>query len=116
VSTHGVYVYHPDPPDQGHDYWRWTHRGLERLFATTGSWAQLEVRPCGEWIACLAYVACQAVDPIAARLGERVRRLVVGAWNSFAAWLDARVPAANRTPAPGSLSANYLVIARKQAA
>ena len=29
ASTHGVQVYHPSPTD----YWRWTHTGLERLFA-----------------------------------------------------------------------------------
>ena len=49
VSTHGVYVYHPSPPEEGHDYWRWTHRGLERQFAATGRWDDLRVLPCGEW-------------------------------------------------------------------
>ena len=29
ASTHGVMVYHPNPVD----HWRWTHTGLERLFA-----------------------------------------------------------------------------------
>src|SRR6185369_6314414 len=28
ASTHGVQVYHPSP----HDYWRWTHEGLAKLF------------------------------------------------------------------------------------
>jgi len=31
ASTHGVQVYHPAPDD----LWRWTHAGLERLFART---------------------------------------------------------------------------------
>ena len=113
ASTHGVYVYHPDPPEQGQDLWRWTHRGLERLFRAAGPWDAVRVRPCGEWVAALAYVACQAVDPLAARGGERVRRAVVGGWNAVAAWLDARVPPSSRTPNPGSLSANYLLVARK---
>ncbi len=33
VSTHGVMPYHPSPTD----YWRWTHAGLEKLFADNGS-------------------------------------------------------------------------------
>ena len=36
ASTHGVQVYHPSPTD----YWRWTHTGLERLFARNGDWAR----------------------------------------------------------------------------
>ncbi|HUH15529.1 MAG TPA: class I SAM-dependent methyltransferase, partial [Gaiellaceae bacterium] len=43
ASTHGVQVYHPSPDD----LWRWTHTGLERLFAANGEWASLTVRPAG---------------------------------------------------------------------
>ena len=35
LSTHGAIVYHPNPVD----LWRWTHAGLERLFAENGDWA-----------------------------------------------------------------------------
>ena len=33
ATTHGVMPYHPSPTD----YWRWTHAGLEKLFAENGS-------------------------------------------------------------------------------
>jgi len=32
LSTHGVFIHHPDP----HDYWRWTEEGLTRLFRSRG--------------------------------------------------------------------------------
>jgi SAM-dependent methyltransferase len=32
LSTHGVWIHHPDP----HDYWRWTEEGLIRLFEQQG--------------------------------------------------------------------------------
>jgi SAM-dependent methyltransferase len=32
LSTHGVWVHHPDP----HDYWRWTEEGLRTLFERHG--------------------------------------------------------------------------------
>jgi SAM-dependent methyltransferase len=32
LSTHGVFVYHPDPDD----YWRWTCAGLRRAVEQTG--------------------------------------------------------------------------------
>ena len=41
ASTHGVQVYHPSP----HDYWRWTHEGLAKLFNENADWASLSVAP-----------------------------------------------------------------------
>jgi SAM-dependent methyltransferase len=32
LSTHGVWIHHPDP----HDYWRWTEEGLRRLVESQG--------------------------------------------------------------------------------
>src|SRR4029077_9371005 len=49
ASTHGVQVYHPSP----HDYWRWTHEGLHRLFSRNAEWEKLDVRPAGGTAACL---------------------------------------------------------------
>src|SRR4051794_17235435 len=49
ASTHGVQVFHPSP----HDYWRWTHEGLRRLFAQNASWGELGVSPAGGTAACL---------------------------------------------------------------
>ena len=49
ASTHGVQVYHPSP----HDYWRWTHEGLHRLFSLNAQWESLEVSPAGGTASCL---------------------------------------------------------------
>jgi SAM-dependent methyltransferase len=49
ASTHGVQVYHPSP----HDYWRWTHEGLHRLFSQNAEWEALDVRPAGGTASCL---------------------------------------------------------------
>lgn len=117
VSTHGVFVYHPDPPELGRDYWRWTHAGLRRLFETTSEWEEIRVTPGGEAIACIAYILCQYVDEAGQRLGsERVRRGMLAALNSAASRLDRRLPPRARGDRPGSISANYLVSARRAAA
>lgn len=36
LSTHGIWIYHPDPTD----YWRWTREGLVRQFEEAGFAAQ----------------------------------------------------------------------------
>ena len=114
VSTHGVFLFHPDPPGSDRDYWRWTHAGLSRLFTTTADWAQIEVVPNGEAVACLTYLACQFVDEAGQRLrSPRAKRAVLGGLNAAAAAVDKRFPARARVPAPGSLSANYLLTAIK---
>jgi SAM-dependent methyltransferase len=115
VSTHGVHVYHPDPPpDQ--DFWRWTHSGLARLFRTSADWADLDVVPNRNVIACLAALTCWYLDGQAKRL--RVGRLggiAIATINAVAEWLDERYPPTLRVPNAGSLSANYLVAAAKAA-
>jgi len=61
ASTHGVQVYHPSPTD----YWRWTHTGLERLFARNGEWVQVAVMPVGGAATCIgamSAVYASAVD------------------------------------------------------
>src|SRR5581483_3713872 len=50
ASTHGVQVYHPSPVD----YWRWTHEGLRRLFATNARWSDLAVTPAAGTASALA--------------------------------------------------------------
>lgn len=113
ISTHGVFVYHPAPVDSDQDYWRWTHAGLVRLLRNAGEWRGIEVTPNRNAIACLAYLLCWYVDGFAARAGEPVRRAVVTMINRVAEALDDRYPPTLRVPAPGSLSANYLVTARR---
>ena len=112
VSTHGVFLYHPDPVD----LWRWTHAGLERLFASSAAWDEIRVTSNGEAVACLAYLACQYLDELGLRLGsERVRHGMLRVVNGVAEVLDRRFPPRARAGAPGSLSANYLVCARHSA-
>jgi SAM-dependent methyltransferase len=110
VSTHGVFLYHPDPVD----FWRWTHAGLEQLFRTSADWAEIRVLSNGEAVACMAYIACQYLDELGGRLGsERVRRGMLRSVNVVAERLDRRLPPRARDGAPGSLSMNYLVSARR---
>lgn len=56
LSTHGVFLYHPDPPTSDRDYWRWTHSGLLRIFRQSGEWGELSIQPQGNVVACLGYI------------------------------------------------------------
>jgi SAM-dependent methyltransferase len=114
LSTHGVFLYHPDPPGTDGDYWRWTHSGLRKVVSAAGDWRDVEVQANGNVVACLAYISAQFVDELGARLGfDPLRRGLLYALNSIAEWMDRRFPPRARVPAPGSLSANYLVTAVK---
>ncbi|MBK5233910.1 MAG: class I SAM-dependent methyltransferase [Thermoleophilia bacterium] len=114
VSTHGVFLYHPDPPGSDRDYWRWTHSGLMRIFRQTGEWSELRIQEQGNVVACLGYIVAQYVDEFGQRLGiDLVRRAMLRVLNSTSKWLDARFPPRARVPGGGSLSANYLVTAVK---
>jgi hypothetical protein len=107
ASTHGVYIYHPTPLD----LWRWTHAGLERLFAVNGEWQNLTVRPGSGTTACVAMVLAVYVDLLARRAhAGAVGRGAVAALNSGAALIDGRF-ALLREPRPGTLFANYHVTA-----
>lgn len=107
ASTHGVQPYHPAPSD----HWRWTHTGLERLFAQNGAWSSLTVAPGTGTTACVGMVVAIYVDLLArrARLGVLGRAVVAGI-NAGAEALDQRVPEL-REPRPGSLFANFHVTA-----
>lgn len=108
VSTHGVHVYHPSPGD----YFRWTHAGLELLFRTNAAWEELRVHPNRNAVACLATLLCWYADSGLERLGAGwLKRAVNTTVNALAEPLDARYPPTLRVPAPGSLTANYLVAA-----
>jgi SAM-dependent methyltransferase len=112
VSTHGVFLYHPDPPTTDQDYWRWTHAGLNRLFETNADWDRISVAPNGEVLACLAYVLAQFLGEAVDRINHpRLARFVMSSFNRTAKRLDARFPPRARTPRGGSLSANYLLTA-----
>ena len=107
ASTHGVQVYHPSPVD----LWRWTHEGLERLFAANADWAALSVRPGSGTAACIGMLLGIYIDLATrrARVGP-AGRAAVAALNRGAAALDAR-SARLREPGPGTLHANFHVVA-----
>ena len=104
ASTHGVQVYHPSPQD----YWRWTHGGLRRLFEQGAEWESLEVTAGAGTASCLAMLLGTYVE-IALRRTPLAKPPV---WllNRAAAVLDGRVESL-REPRPGSLTANFHVVA-----
>ncbi len=105
ASTHGVQVYHPSPED----YWRWTHAGLARLFREQAEWESVEVTAGAGTATCLAMLLGTYVE-IALRRTPLARGPV---WllNRAGAALDARFRVL-REPVPGSLIANFHVVAR----
>lgn len=110
-STHGVMVFHPSPAS---DYWRWTAAGLERLFRENGDWASVMVTPASGTTACLGMIAALYLDLIAqkARVRGAVRPLVAGL-NAAARAVDNRVPALRDPAQPGTLFANFHVVAER---
>lgn len=108
VTTHGVMPYHPSPTD----YWRWTHAGLEKLFAENGTWSSVRVTPASGTTACLGMLVSMYLD-----LGFRRARLgfvakpLVAAINTVATAIDDR-SSRLREPGPGSLFANFHIVAQ----
>jgi SAM-dependent methyltransferase len=113
VSTHGVHVFHPDPPEEEQDFWRWTHAGLRLLFDRIAPWSSVEVHANGNMIACMTTLSLWYLDGVLAPV-PRIRRVLFSAGNRLAEFLDARFPKTFRVPAAGSLAANYLVNAWKR--
>jgi SAM-dependent methyltransferase len=107
ASTHGVQVYHPSP----NDLWRWTHAGLERLFRDNAEWGSLDVRPGAGTTACLGMLLTQNIELLAGRahLRPAVRPLVWSV-NKLAEAIDGRFGSL-REPVPGTIFANYHVVA-----
>ena len=92
ASTHGVMVYHPNP----NDYWRWTHTGLGRLFATNGDWSSLDVTP-GAGSASGLGLLLARFDPSAREAVARAFRRPAG---DRGGEHDRRHPRRTRPPAP----------------
>jgi len=114
LSTHGVFLYHPDPPGSGRDYWRWTHSGLRKQFENAGDWSDIQISASGNIVSTCAYVLAQFLNEVTTRLGiDVLRRAVLSGWNRLSTLIDARFPPRARFPSGGSLSANYLVAAIK---
>jgi SAM-dependent methyltransferase len=107
ASTHGVQVYHPSPQD----LWRWTHEGLRRLFEQNADWESVAVSPARGSAGCLAMLLGTYAEIGARRAGAPgLSRAPVWLLNGAGAALDRRV-AALRELVPGSLIANYHVVA-----
>jgi SAM-dependent methyltransferase len=112
ASTHGVQVYHPSPQD----LWRWTHEGLQRLFERNAAWSSVDVSPASGSAGCLAMLLATYAEIGARRAGAAgLARAPVWLLNSAGAVLDRRV-ALLRELVPGSLIANYHVVAQAPAA
>ncbi len=111
VSTHGVMAYHPSPAD----YWRWTHAGLEKLFRDNADWGSVRVTPASGTTACLGMIASLYLDLAARRahVGALARPLVAGI-NTLSEAIDGRSTRL-REPGPGSLIANFHVVAERAA-
>ncbi len=107
AATHGTYVYHPDPGD----HWRWTHTGLERLFAASGDWSRVDVEPGAGTASALALLQAHYLELVAKRLhAVWACRPFVWWMNTLAAALDRRVPSL-LGPIPGSLAVNFHIVA-----
>jgi len=109
LTTHGTQVYHPSPVD----YWRWTHAGLEKILRDNGEWASVSVTPASGTTACIAMLLNIYIDLAARRahLGALVKPVIAGL-NAAAEAIDDRSPAL-REPRPGTLFANFHVVAEK---
>jgi SAM-dependent methyltransferase len=109
LSTHGTQVYHPSPVD----YWRWTHAGLEKIVRDNGEWASVTVSPASGTTACIVMLLNVYIDLAARRahLGA-LAKPVVAALNAAAETID-RHAAGLREPRPGTLFANFHVVAEK---
>ena len=107
VTTHGVMPYHPSPTD----YWRWTHAGLEKLFAANGPWASVRVTAASGTAACLGMLCAMYLDLGFRRIGlSGVVRPLIAVINTVATGIDGG-SARLREPGPGGLYANFHVVA-----
>lgn len=108
ASTHGVMPYHPSPTD----FWRWTHAGLEKLFREHGEWSSVSVAPGSGTTACVAMIVSINVHMFFKRFRlEALERPLIAALNGAAELLDARAPRLRMPDQPGTLYANFHVVA-----
>lgn len=109
LSTHGVWVHHPDP----HDYWRWTEEGLVKLIEDEG-FEVTRVRRQGELVGAVAGLLLYPLSTLGRSRSLVLRTLgsgliVIG--NLVAAALD-RI--ATRVLPRHLASASYLVVATRR--
>jgi SAM-dependent methyltransferase len=110
ATTHGVYPFHPNPDD----LWRWTSTGLEKLFADNGAWSAVKVTPGAGTALTVAMLVAHLADLFCKRAHVRALGIpLVAALNATGEALDRAVPLL-RAPLPGSVIANYHVLAVAQ--
>jgi SAM-dependent methyltransferase len=108
ASTHGVMPYHPSPTD----YWRWTHAGLAKLFAENADWASVRVTPASGTTACVGMIFAMNLDLALRRIhAKRVSRPLVTTINRTAEAIDRRSKRLREPTQPGTLFANFHVVA-----
>lgn len=108
ASTHGVMPYHPSPAD----YWRWTHAGLAKLFADAAAWDSVRVTPASGTTACVGMIVAMNLDLALRRLrAGRLSRPLVTAINRAAEAVDGRSRRLREPTQPGTLFANFHVVA-----
>jgi SAM-dependent methyltransferase len=101
LSTHGVFIYHPDPDD----YWRWTCAGLRRVVGEAG----FEVERFEGVIGLLATGLQLTQDSIYWRLPRLLRP-------GFAFFMQSLIALADRLQGAGSKRFNasvFVLVARK---
>ena len=108
ASTHGVMPYHPSPTD----YWRWTHAGLEKLFAENGEWASVRVTPASGTTACIGMIIALNVSLALRRVRlKALARPIVSTLNLVAETIDGHSSRLTSPVQPGTLFANFHVVA-----
>jgi SAM-dependent methyltransferase len=108
ASTHGVMPYHPSPTD----YWRWTHAGLAKLFTDNGTWASVRVTAASGTTSCVGMIVSLNLDLFFRRAHAGfVARPLVTAINRVAEAVDARSKRLREPAQPGTLFANFHVVA-----
>ena len=111
LSTHGAMVYHPNPVD----LWRWTGPGLVRLFSENGRWASVTVSAGSGTASSLAMLNAIYLEHVLRRTPLRpLRGALVSGLNRAARALDRRFELL-RDERPGTLAANYHVVADRAA-
>jgi SAM-dependent methyltransferase len=111
LSTHGTMVYHPNPVD----LWRWTGAGLERLFRENGDWASVTVSAGSGTASSLTMLNAIYLEHVLRRTPLRpLRGVVVSTLNRVARAIDRRATVL-RDERPGTLAANYHVVADRAA-
>ncbi len=110
LSTHGTFIYHPHPTD----FWRWTQEGLRKVFEDSDCFDEIELHANGGTGHCLAYLFATYVYLGMKKKWQRPLRKLVIPFVNVGGLLLGRMLRKFDHPAPHSLIANFLVVARRR--